>query len=50
VYTERGKTSRLVFRYHVYKDWAANRNMDVNPTVGEREGNVKDVMLDMHGE
>ncbi|KAH0498030.1 hypothetical protein TgHK011_005309 [Trichoderma gracile] len=48
VYTERGKTSRLVFRYHVYKDWAANRNMDVNPTLGEREGNVKDVMLDMH--
>ncbi|OTA06247.1 hypothetical protein A9Z42_0069500 [Trichoderma parareesei] len=26
----------------------AKGNMDVNPTVGEREGNVKDVMLDMH--
>ncbi|PNP41989.1 hypothetical protein TGAMA5MH_06168 [Trichoderma gamsii] len=48
IYTEKGKTSRLVFRYHVYKDWAANRNMDVNPKVGEREGNVKDVTLDMH--
>jgi hypothetical protein len=24
--------------------------MDVNPKVGEREGNVKDVTLDMHGE
>lgn len=50
IYTEKGKTSRLVFRYHVYEDWAANRNMDVNPKVGEREGNVKDVTLDMHGE
>ncbi|KAL6879042.1 heterokaryon incompatibility domain-containing protein [Trichoderma novae-zelandiae] len=26
----------------------AKGNMDVNPTVGEREGNVKDVTLDMH--
>lgn len=50
IYTEKDKTSRLVFRYHVYEDWAANRNMDVNPKVGEREGNVKDVTLDMHSE
>lgn len=50
IYTEKNKTSRLVFRYHVYADWAANRRMDVNPTVGEREGNVRDVKLDMHGE
>jgi hypothetical protein len=49
IYTEKDKTSKLVFRYQVYADWAANRNMDVNPTIGEREGNVKDVMLDMFG-
>ncbi|KAL7937215.1 heterokaryon incompatibility domain-containing protein [Trichoderma chlorosporum] len=48
IYTEKNKTSKLVFRYHVYADWAANRNMAVNPIVGEREGNVKDVTLDMH--
>ncbi|UKZ72811.1 hypothetical protein TrVFT333_000448 [Trichoderma virens FT-333] len=48
IYTEKNKTSKLIFRYHVYADWAANRNMDVNPIVGEREGNVKDVTLDIH--
>lgn len=49
IYTEKNKTSKLIFRYHVYADWAANRNMDVNPIVGEREGNVKDISLDIHG-
>ncbi|RFU81216.1 hypothetical protein TARUN_963 [Trichoderma arundinaceum] len=48
IYTEKDKTSKLIFRYHVHADWAANRNMDVNPTIGEREGNVRDVSLDMH--
>ncbi|KAL7945486.1 heterokaryon incompatibility domain-containing protein [Trichoderma barbatum] len=48
IYTEKDKTSKLIFRYHVYADWAANRNMDVNPKIGEREGNVKDVTLEMY--
>ncbi|KAL6700888.1 heterokaryon incompatibility domain-containing protein [Trichoderma pleuroticola] len=48
IYTEKNKTSKLIFRYQVDADWAANRSMDVNPTVGEREGNVKDVSLDIH--
>ncbi|KAH0533005.1 hypothetical protein TsFJ059_001628 [Trichoderma semiorbis] len=48
IYTEKNKSSKLIFRYHVYADWAANRNMDVNPIVGERKGNVKDISLDIH--
>ncbi|KAF7546288.1 hypothetical protein G7Z17_g8543 [Cylindrodendrum hubeiense] len=48
MYTEKGEQSKLIFRYHVHEHWQSTRNMDVNPTIGEREGNLKDVKLDMY--
>ncbi|KAH8807667.1 heterokaryon incompatibility protein-domain-containing protein [Xylogone sp. PMI_703] len=48
IYTERGKTSKLIFRYHVHQFWKENRSIDVNPLVSEREGNMKDVKLEMY--
>lgn len=49
MYTERGKQSKLIFRYHVHEHWEATRHKDVNRTIGEREGNLKDVKLEMYG-
>ncbi|KAH8685274.1 heterokaryon incompatibility protein-domain-containing protein [Ilyonectria robusta] len=48
MYTERGKQSKLIFRYHVHEHWEATRHKDVNRTIGEREGNLKDVKLEMY--
>lgn len=49
IYTKKGQNSQLVFRYHVNEFWEASRNVEINRKVGEREGNLKDVMLELFG-
>ncbi|KAH6889763.1 heterokaryon incompatibility protein-domain-containing protein [Thelonectria olida] len=47
-YTEEGQRSKLIFRYQVQQHWEDTRNKDINPTIGEREGNLNEVKLELY--